>query len=101
MTSYALSAPAFLIPSASGPTSAVPKSIEVLVYTGSRPTAGTAYCMKLFTFSTDDGDAPYPRAATLVPPNAFMIFGITVVWTPAIGGEFPNAEITFSFPGAP
>ena len=89
------------MPSASGPTSAVPKSIEVFVYTGSRPTAGTAYCMKLFTFVTDDGDEPYPRPATFLAPNAFMIFGISVVWMPAIGGEFPNAELTFSFPGAP
>ena len=30
-----------------------------------------------------------------------MIFGVSVVWIPATGGEFPNAEITFSLPGAP
>ena len=30
-----------------------------------------------------------------------MIFGVSVVWIPEMGGEFPKAEITFSLPGAP
>jgi thioesterase domain-containing protein len=48
------SAPAFFMPSTSGPTSLVPKSTEVFVYTGSSPSAGTAYCWRLFTAALDD-----------------------------------------------
>ncbi len=95
------SAPAFFMPSTSGPTSLVPKSTDVFVYTGSRPSAGTAYCCNPFTAALEDGDTPYPMAATFDAPSAFMIFGASVVWIPAIGGEFPNAEMTFSLPGAP
>ncbi len=98
---HAPSAPAFFMPSTNGPTSLVPKSTDVFVYTGSRPSAGTAYSWRLFTAALDDGDTPYPIPAIFDAPNDFMIFGVRVVWMPEMGGELPNAEITFSFPGAP
>ena len=65
------------------------------------PSAGTAYCWRLFTAALDDGDTPYPIPAIFVAPSDFMIFGVSVVWIPEMGGELPNAEITFSLPGAP
>jgi hypothetical protein len=57
--------------------------------------------MNDFTAALDEGDTPYPSPATFVAPSAFMIKGVSVVWMPEMGGEFPNASITFSFPGAP
>ena len=55
---YAASAPEFLNPSTSGPTSDVPNSTVVLRYTGSRPDAGAANCMSVLADAVDDADAP-------------------------------------------
>ena len=55
---YTASAPEFLMPSTTGPTSVVPKSTEVFRYTGLRPDAGAAYfCVSLAT-PVDDGEMP-------------------------------------------
>ena len=55
---YIASAPEFLIPSTTGPTSVVPKSTEVLRYTALRPAAGTAYFCVSMASPLDDGEMP-------------------------------------------
>ena len=57
--------------------------------------------MNDFTCATDDGDAPYPNAATFFPPSDFMSSEVSVVWMVETGGPLPKSEMTFSLPGAP
>src|SRR5437588_9498114 len=69
---YNASAPEFLIPSTAGPTSVLPKSIVVFVYTALSPVCGTAYFCSDSAADVDDGETPYASTATFFAPIAFI-----------------------------